>query len=545
MAGNTTTATATASDRGGMMRARGEEETPIAASEAARTVPAGRRLAKNTLLLYARTFLAMLVSLYTSRVVLGALGVEDFGIYNVVGGAVAMFALLSGSLTAAISRYITFEMGVGDESRLKEVFATSVTLQLLLLLAVVLFAETVGLWFLNTQLNLPAGRRWAAGWVYQFSVCTFVVGLMSVPYSAVILAHERMTAFAVISLLETAGKLLAALLIPFSPGDALIFYAGVLALCALLVRCLYTAYCRRSFPESRCRAAWHPRVLRGMYRFAGWNFLGASSALLMGQGVNLLVNMFFGVALNAAQGIATQVNSALSQFTGSFTMAVKPQITKSYAQGDYSHMYRLACLGSKYSFFLMWILALPLLLQTDVVLKLWLKGVPDYAVLFVRLNIVMALITVLSETLITIMLATGNIRNYQILVGGTGLLTLPLVYILFKAGFPPASYYAVYLLIFILQLGFRLRLLGNMVKFPVKEYCQTVICKALLVVLLSAVLPGVFALTVSRPTVGSTLFGCFLCLLSTVLAIYGAGLTAYERSRIKRHVSIVRRKLWS
>ena len=502
-----------------------------------------KRLAKNTFLLYIRMFFTMLVSLYTSRVVLNVLGVEDYGTYNVVGGMVAMFSLLSGSLTAAISRYITFEIGRGDSQRLKVIFSTSVTIQIILSILVVLLAETIGLWFLNTQMNFSYERMSAVNWVFQFSVCTFVVSLINVPYNAIIIAHEKMSVFAYIGILEAVGKLLIAFLILLAPIDRLVFYACLMFVYSLIVRCVYTIYCKRNFLESNYRIVWNLRILKEMFKFASWNFVGVSSVLLMGNGVNILVNMFFGVILNAAQGIATQVNSALSQFVNSFTMAIKPQITKSYANGDYQYMYKLACLGAKYSFFLMWILALPLLLETDLILKLWLKDIPDYAVLFVRLNIVLALIAVFSETLITMMLATGDIKKYQIIVGGTGLLTVPLVYILFKAGLPPESYYVVYLLIFMSQLVLRLMLLKNMVKFPVKNYCYSVIFKALLVALLSAVLPIVFALTVSHQTISSMLLGCSLCLLSTILAIYGAGLTIYERKIIKLRVLDIAKKI--
>ena len=300
-----------------------------------------KRIAKNTLLLYVRMLFMMAVNLYTSRVVLNALGVEDFGIYNVVGGVVAMFSVISGSLSAAISRFITYELGKGNNDRLNKIFSASVTIQLLLSLIIVILVESIGVWFLNVKMSIPTDRMLAANWVLQFSIATFVINLVSVPYNAAIIAHERMSAFAYISILEALGKLAIAYLIVVSPMDRLIFYALLMCSVAVIVRAVYGYYCKRHFAECTYHFHWDREILKKMFGFAGWNFIGASSAVLRDQGGNIIINLFAGPAVNAARGIAGQVNNAVTGFVSNFMTALNPQITKSYASGDREYMMTL------------------------------------------------------------------------------------------------------------------------------------------------------------------------------------------------------------
>ena len=342
-----------------------------------------KRIAKNTLLLYFRMLLLMVVSLYTSRVVLNALGVEDFGIYNVVGGVVAMFTVISGSLSAAISRFITFELGKGDGEGLKNTFSAAVTIQLLLSLVIVLLIESVGVWFLNAKMTIPADRLAAANWVLQFSIVTFVINLVSVPYNATIIAHERMSAFAYISIFEAVGKLAVAFLITVSPIDRLVFYAVLMCAVAVSVRLMYGRYCKRHFTECTYRFRWDKELLRRMSGFAGWNFIGAASAVLRDQGGNIVINLFAGPAVNAARGISVQVNNAVTGFVQNFMTALNPQITKSYASGDRDYMMTLIYQGARLSFYMLLLLSLPVLVNTHYILGLWLKTVPGHTVLFV------------------------------------------------------------------------------------------------------------------------------------------------------------------
>ena len=309
-----------------------------------------KRIAKNTLLLYVRMLFMMVVSLYTSRVILNALGVEDFGIYNVVGGVVTMFSIISSSLSSAISRFLTYELGKGNQTKLNKIFSASVSIQLLLSLIIVVLIESVGVWFMNVKMTIPESRMTAANWVLQFSIVTFVINLISVPYNAAIIAHEKMSAFAYISILEAVCKLAIALLIMVSSIDKLIFYAILMCAVAVVIRFIYGHYCKKNFAECTYHFHWDKDILKQMFGFAGWNFLGSGSFLLMTQGVNILMNMFFGVTLNAARGVANQVDNAVQQFVTNFTTAINPQITKSYATGNLSYMHQLVSAGSKYSF---------------------------------------------------------------------------------------------------------------------------------------------------------------------------------------------------
>ena len=365
-----------------------------------------KRIAKNTLLLYFRMLLLMVVSLYTSRVTLAALGVEDYGIYNVVGGVVAMFSMLSGSLSAAISRFITFELGRGDKERLKTVFSTSVNIQIGLAIIIMVLAEIGGVWFLNCKMNIATERLLAANWVLQCSIITFMINLISVPYNAAIIAHERMSAFAYISILETVLKLLVVYLLYVTLYDRLIVYAVLLCLVAIALRLIYGIYCKRNFEECTYHFIYDKSILRSMTGFAGWNFIGVASGALRGQGVNIVINLFCGAAVNAARAISFQVNNAVNSFASNFMTAINPQITKSYASGNYGYMMQLIFQGARLSYYLLLFISLPLILEADTVLKLWLEEVPEHTTLFVQLILVFGMEEALSNPLITAMLAT-------------------------------------------------------------------------------------------------------------------------------------------
>lgn len=433
------------------------------------TTENNKRIAKNTLLLYFRMLFLMAVSLYTSRVVLNALGIEDFGIYNVVGGVVAMFSVLSGSLSAAISRFITYELGKGNQENLNKIFSSAVTIQLGLAGIIILLAETIGIWFLNVKMNIPEVRMEAANWVFQFSILTFAINLISVPYNASIIAHEKMSAFAYISILEAVGKLFIAYLITITPMDKLIFYAILMCVVALIVRFTYGNYCKRHFNECTYHFIWDKQLLKSMFSFAGWNFIGASSAVLRDQGGNVVINLFCGPAVNAARGIAFQVNNAVNQFVGNFMTALNPQITKSYAAGDRGYMMTLIFQGARLSFYMLLLLSLPILVNTHYILALWLKIVPEHAVLFVQLILIFALSESISQPLITAMLATGKIRNYQIIVGGLQMMNLPLSYILLRLGYFPEVVIVIAICISQCCLAARLILLRGMIGLSITK----------------------------------------------------------------------------
>ena len=443
-----------------------------------------KRIAKNTLLLYFRMLLTMGVALYTSRVILQTLGVEDFGIYNVVGGVVSMFTVISGSLSAAISRFITFQLGKDDSNVLKNVFSSAVTIQIILAVLILILAESVGLWFLNAKMSIPVDRMDAANWVLHFSIITFCINLISIPYNAAIIAHEKMSAFAYVSIFEAFGKLAIAWAILASPIDKLVFYAILMCSVAVIIRIIYGWYCKKHFEECTYHFIFDKSLIKEMFGFAGWNFIGASSAVLRDQGGNIVLNLFFGPAVNAARGIATQVQNAVYQFLGSFTTALNPQITKSYANGNHAYMMDLIFKGA-------------ILLNTEFILSIWLKNFPEHTVLFVQLILIFVLSESISGPLITAMLATGNIRNYQIIVGGFQMMNLPISYILLKIGFAPESVFITAIVISQCCLWSRLIMLRKMIQLKISLYIKRVYFSAIMVSIATLIIPLIAKISLS------------------------------------------------
>ena len=491
-----------------------------------------KRIAKNTMFLYVRMLLIMGVTLYTSRVVLEALGVEDFGIYNVVGGVVAMFSMLSGSLTSAINRFMTIELGKGDQERLATVFSSAVSVQVLLAIVVCVFAELVGIWFLNNKMNIPLERLSAAHWVLQCSILTFMVNLISVPYNAAIIAHERMSAFAYISILEAILKLGIVFLLFLPFGDRLILYALMLLTVAVVLRSVYGIYCRWQFSECRWRFVLDCRLLREIGGFAGWNFIGVTSGVLRDHGVNILLNIFFGPAVNAARAISMQVGSAVNTFATNFMTALNPQIMKSYATGNFYYMMELAFQGARFSYYLLLCLSLPVLVETEALLVLWLKSVPDHTVYFVRLIVVFILLESLSQPLITVMFATGKIRNYQIVVGGIQMLIFPLSYFALRLGaFPEIT---IYITIIVTQgcLFSRLFMLRRMVGLPVKEFIVNVYVNILSVSFVSLILPIIFRCLLPAFPLRFIPIAA-ICTVSALISIYCVGCSYKERAWVR------------
>ena len=490
-----------------------------------------RKIAKNTLVLYVRMLLLMLVGLYTSRVVLSALGENDFGIYDVVGGVVAMFTIISGSLNSAISRFITFEMGKSDPMRLNKVYSTAVTIQLILAVVVVLIAEPVGLWFVRNKMTIDPSRIQAAIWVLHFSLASFVINLMSVPQMASITAHEKMSAYAYIGIMEGLLRLAVAVLISRSSSDRLVLYSALMMVTVLMVRAAYGIYCRRNFPECRYRWVKDALLVKEMFSFAGWNFIGASSGVLRDQGGKILVNLFYGTAVNAARGVAMQLNGAVQGFVTNFMTAVNPQITKSYASGDQGYMYYLISKSSRMSYYLLFVLALPVLFNTGYILDIWLEEVPLHSTLFVQLFLIFTLSESLSNPLITAQLATGNIRNYQLVVGGLQLLNIPVSYAFLKAGAAPEV--TVMVAIAISQICFfaRLFMLKGMIGLPVGDFLKKVYMNVLGTTALSLAVP--FVIHGFLPdTIWGVIISVTLCVISAGLSVLTFGLSRGERHEI-------------
>lgn len=501
-------------------------ETPPVISEKS------RRIARNTVFLYVRMLVLMLVGLFTSRVVLHNLGQVDFGLYGAVAGVVTLCTVLTESMAGAISRFVAFELGSG-RGQSRKVFQTALCVQLVLSLAVVLLCETAGLWWIDHKMVIPPERMGAAHGVFQFSVLTLVIQLMSVPYHAEILAHERMDAYALISIFEGLGKLAVAFLLLRAPIDRLVWYAALLALVSLLTRIIYSLFCRRNFPHTRSGFLFDRKVFGEMFSFAGWNFIGSGAGILRSQGGNQLLNLFFGPVINAAWLLTTQVNTAVGKFVTSFISAINPQITKSYASGEREYMLRLVFTGSRLSVYLLLPVVCTVFFNAPFLVELWLGrgAVPPDTVLFIRLMLVNLLIESVSYTLVTAMLSTGNIRNYQLLVGGLQLLNIPVDYLFLRAGAPAAVIFYVAIVISVLCLFARVYMLRGMIGLPALRFVKEVLWNELRVCVPAFALPWLLVRCLSPDTWPGFLSNCGVCLLVSLLCIAFLGLSRKERNR--------------
>lgn len=490
-----------------------------------------KRIAKNTLLLYFRMLFTMGVSLYTSRVVLNTLGVEDFGIYNVVGGVVTMLSFLNGTMTAATQRYITFELGKGNNKGLQKIFSLSISIHILISLLVVILAESIGLWFVSTQMSIPTDRMSAAMWVYQFSILACVVMIMSVPYNAAIIAHEKMSAFAYISIAEVSLKLFIVYLLVIFDFDKLKLYAVLMFAVQLLIRFLYGYYCKRNFSETKYRFLWDSKLFKEMLTFGAWTMNGTVAVLLYTQGINILLNIFFGPVVNAARGIAVQVQNAVASFCYNFQTAVNPQIIKSYAANDLAYMHKLIYATSKYSFFLLYLISLPIIIETKMVLSLWLKTVPEYTVIFVRLMLLICLLEALSRPIIIAAHATGNIKRFQLWEGSCLLSILPFSYCALKLGLKPQSVFIVHLVVAILTQYIRLYIISPQIQMKLAGYFKEVISRVIYVTIISTMFP-LLLYSYLLHNILNSFFICFISIMCSLCSIYFWGLKNEERKLI-------------
>lgn len=479
-----------------------------------------KRIAKNTLLLYFRMLLTMGVSLYTVRVVLEALGDVDYGLYNVVGGVVVMFSFFSSTMATASQRFFAFELGKKNFSQLKKTFSVTMTIYCILALIIFVLAETVGLWFLNHKMVIPTERLEAANWVYQFSILSFIIVMIAIPYNAAIIAHERMNVYAYISIVEVILKLLIVYLLVVFSFDKLKLYAVLIFGVTFFTTIIYRNYCIKRFEECRYSFIWDKLYFKEIVSYSGWNLFGALAGIFNNQGTDIVLNLFFGPVVNASRAIASRINTSISQFVLNFLTATRPQITKYYAAGEKEEMLKLVFQSSKLSYLLLFVISMPVLLEADYILSIWLKTPPDYVVLFSRLTIIGTLIDSLSYPLMTAAQATGKIKSYQIIVGGTMLLSLPLGYTLLKLGYPSESVFYVSIGIAIICLFIRLRLLGRMISLSMKDYVKKVVNPLIIITVVGYLLPfmvqslisyGIIRfLIVSFIAVGSALCGIYL-----------------------------------
>lgn len=497
--------------------------------------PANKRIVKNTLLLYARQIFVMLISLYTVRVVLGALGEEDYGIYNVVGGFVSMFTMISGALSVSISRFITYELGRPNvtTARLQCIFSTSVWIQVAIGLFISLLIVTFGVWFVEHKLVIPDERMNTALYVLGLSALSFFFSLLTVPYNALIIAHEQMKAFAYMSILEVCLKLLVAYLLVISPIDKLWLYASSLFLVAFIMRVSYAIYCQRHFKECRLSWTFDKQLLKSMFAFSGWTFLGNGVVVLKNQGSNILLNIFGGPVVNAANGIAAQVSTAVYSFVSNFMQAVNPQITKSYSAGNLESMYSLIIKSSKYGFYILLIILLPLSAGIDYVLRLWLVEFPDHTINFIILSLLYSLVECYVTPLVTGVLAQGNIKPYEIALTFIYFANFIASYFCLKIGFAVESVFLLNILFKIFVLIALLLHSKNKFSFPVKrlwkESCLPALAVFVVSVLVVYVMPGKeydgFLHFVLRTS---------LIVISICIIIAFIGVTKGERSYLKK-----------
>ncbi|UOA08275.1 lipopolysaccharide biosynthesis protein [Methylobacter sp. S3L5C] len=488
-----------------------------------------KRIAKNTILLYFRMILTMLVSFYTVRVVFNELGLVDYGLYNVVGGIVMMFSFFSDSMATTSQRFFSIELGRNDKRQLKQIFSLTIIIYIAISVIVLLLAETLGLWFLNTQMVIPIERINVANWIYQFSILSFIIKIMTIPYNATIIARENMSVYAYVSIIEVLLKLLIVYLLVFFSIDKLKLYAVFMFISTCIISIIYLIICIRKYEESRFNFYWNTELFNAMFSFSAWKLIGSISGLFGNYGLNILLNIFFGPAVNAARAISYQVNSALVSLSSSLYTAVRPQITKSYAIGNTNHALLLVFQSSKFSFYLILLLSMPIILEAPFLLHLWLKDTTEYMIIFTRLIIIFSLINCLESPLSDMVQATGKIKKYQILIGSITLLSLPLSYTSFKLGYPPQISLYILITVYFLAHFLRVWVVHNLVGMSIKKYIREVIFVIVMVGLIALILPITLMHYLKEDNLYRFISIGFSCEFSLLLTVYFIGLNKNER----------------
>lgn len=501
-----------------------------------------KRIAKNVSFLYFRMIFLLIVGLYTSRVVLNALGVVDYGIYNVVGGVVAMFSFINGSMGTATTRFLTFELGKNATyEKMRLVFSTALLIHLGICFLILFLGETIGLWYVYNILVVPTERFDAALFVYQFSLITTLIGIISVPYNATLVAHEKMGAFAYISIFEALANLAIALIVKYVNFDKLVIYGALLMLLQIVLRFVYGYYCSKHFQEVNGRWMFDKTKFKEMSKFAMWIMNGSLAVIGYTQGLNLILNYFFGPTVNAARAVAVTVQLKVSQFCTNFQMAVNPQITKSYASNDLDYMYSLINNTSKYSFYLVFLLSYPIIVEADTILMIWLGTVPEYAVVFVRLTLLIGLVESLRMPMNTAIHSTGNIKYFQIFEGSTSLLILPIALVFLYLGFSPVSVFVVQLIIFVIIQIIRIIIVCPAIKMKKIKYFLEVIMPILKVVLLPFIVIPILKGYISFQSIYVNLvFYVFLTMILSIICIYYIGLDKIMRNKV---LCVIKKKI--
>lgn len=488
-----------------------------------------KRIAKNSFMLFIRMLFSMAVSLYTTRAILEILGVIDFGIYNVVGGVIVFFGFLNQTMSTTTSRFITTALGKNDTNILHRIFCMSMNFHLAIALLTLIVGETIGLWFVLNKLVIPIDRLQAALWLYHASVLSTCIGILNVPYNASIIAHENMGAFAYISILQVISKLIIVLILPYIPADRLIIFSILTISVSIIIQIIYWQYSYRKYNETHFNWLWDKSIWKEMFGFASWNITGDLAFMCNTQGLNILLNMFFGPVVNAARGVAVQVESVITQFIGNFQTAITPQITKSYAANNIEQTIHLVLKASKFCFFLMMIIAIPAFLEIDYVLSLWLKNVPAHAIMFAKLTIIMLFSECLSRPLHLTIYATGSVKKYQMFQSGIYLTFLPLSYVLLRYFHSTVEQIMGILVIFkYIMLFIRLELVYRLINLSIRKYVKEVLKPSLICFTISLLLPLVI-ITIASPSLFRVILTCILSVSSSIIVIYIFGLTSNEK----------------
>ncbi len=498
-----------------------------------------KRIAKNTLLLYFRMFFIMAATLYTSRILLKQLGVTDYGIYNVVGSVVAMVGLISGAMSTSTQRFFSFELGKKTANQLNKVFNISIYIYALIGIVILILAETVGIWFLKKHLIIPESRISAAFWCYQFSVLSFIFSLAASPFNAMIIAHEKMNIYAYVSVLEAVLKLAIVFVLSISDMDNLILYGFLYMVMSFIVSITYAIYCKKKYIECRFLLYKDLPMMKEMLSYSGWNLFGAVSTLVKGQGLNVLLNMFFNPVVNAARGIAYQINATITQFFQNFYTAFRPQIIKYYAHGENEKMFNLVFSSSRCSFYLMLIVSLPIILETPFIINMWLGQVPEYVVSFTRIIIAISTVDAMASPIMTAAQATGKIRLYQVIVGSLTIANLPISYALLSLGYSPISVFNVSLVISVTNMFVRLFILKRLIVFSIFSYLTKVLGVCVLVgcgAFISSYVIGEF--------LGNSIIDSFLkCCITVLLSIFSVILLGLNKNERATLISFIKRKI--
>lgn len=487
-----------------------------------------QRIAQNTLFLYVRMFLIIIVSLYTVRVVIRTLNVTDYGIYTAVGGIVLALSFLSQTIASASQRFFAYELGRKDYLKLKRTFSIIFIVYVIIALAILIIAETLGLWFLNNIMTIPSDRLEAANWVYQFALFSFIVKILTSPYNAIIIARENMKVYAYVSIIEAFLKLLIVYLLVVFAIDKLKLYAVLTFVITCIISAIYGFFCYRRYEESRISLYWDKALFKSVFSYSSWTLFGTMAGVANGQGSNLLLNVFFGPVLNAAYSIAYQVSTVIQQFSGNFFMAIRTPLIKSYAEKNYDYMMQLFYLSTRFSFLLLYAIILPLILEVEFILKLWLGTVGEYMVLFTQLILIYCLVLAIGNPITIIMQAAKKVKLYHGIVDSFVLLTLPLSYLFFKLGYPPESTLIVSISMLVIAHAIRIWVFAKIVTFSLKEYCMQFVFPAVVVVILS-VISTMFIQSLFQNGLIQFVVVCLASFLCIGLCSYYIILTAKEK----------------